>query len=409
MKRVVITGVGVVTPLGETLDEVSQALHQNRSAVRIMEGWDSEHFGLRTRLGAPALSFLDNQLDRKTRRTMSRVAMMAVTSTGRALEDCGWTEDQVQSHRTAIAYGSSMGGTKTIEEAFGVIGEKKQLTQGINSTTFLKVMPHTCASNIAIHYRIPGRIITTCVACASSTQALGYGFEAIRAGLCERALAGGAEELTPTVCAIFDVLGATSTVGNNNPELSPLPFDARRDGIVVGEGAVTFALEEREAALQRGAKIYAEVVGFYTNNDAEHMTNPSVAGLVKCMLGALEDAHCPPDQVDFVNAHAAGTSAGDLAESLAISQIFGDRTPVCSLKGHFGHLMGAAGGAEIAGGLVMLRENCVFPTRNLLIPDPEGGPLLHVMGETRCQNNQVFLKNSFAFGGVNASIVVKKA
>ncbi|RYZ51766.1 MAG: hypothetical protein EOP07_20775, partial [Proteobacteria bacterium] len=186
-------------------------------------------------------------------------------------------------------------------------------------------------------------------------------------------------------------------------------FDKDRDGIVVGEGAGTFILEPYESAKARGAKIYAEIVGFYTNNDASHMTNPSVEGLMQCMQGALENAGLAHDAIDYVNAHAAGTQAGDRAESLAISKIFGQGPSVSSMKGHLGHMMGAAGGLEIAACLGMFEEQAVYPTLNLSQASDDEGGIRHVMKDVQPQRLRYILKNSFAFGGVNASLILRNA
>jgi 3-oxoacyl-[acyl-carrier-protein] synthase II len=414
VRRVAITGVGLVTPLGDTLAELEVALLKGQNATQTIDTWNSPHLGLLTRLAAPVRSFQENQFDRKWRRTMSRVAMMAVSSAGKCIEDAQWTEEWLRSEDTAVSFGSSMGGTKTMEECFGFhsdpvsllkpfepcVAQPVAMKERLHSTSFLKMMPHTCAANIAIRFQIPGRLLTPCVACASSTQAVGMAYELIASGHATRVLAGGADELTPTVAGIFDVLGATSTQFNTHPELSPKPFDKNRDGIVVGEGSVTFALEDWEVAQARGASIYAEVVGFYTNNDASHMTNPSQAGLEKCMKGALRNAGLQAAQIQVVNAHAAGTTNGDSVEGRAIEAVFGTKTPVHSLKGNFGHLMGAAGGAELVATLIGLKNQLLFPTLNLTHLDPDCGSADFVTGEPRS------LKHSF--GGVNSCLVLKK-
>ncbi len=407
-RRVAITGLGIVSPLGQSVPGLWEALRAGRSGVVAMPAWGDPSLGIETRVAAPASDFAEQSINRKTRRTMSRIAMLAMVATAHALEDAGLPEADVRSERTGISYGSSMGGTSAIEDYFKANSQTGRLIDGIVSTTFLKVMPHTCAANLAINFGIPGRVIASCVACASGTQAVGYGYEAIRGGLVDRAVCGGAEELTPTVAAIFDVLKATSTKHNDEPALTPRPFDEHRDGIVVGEGAGTFVLEAWDEAVARGAKIYAEVIGFYTNNDATHMTNPSVSGLVRCMQGALADAGLSASDVDYINAHAAGTSAGDRAEALAVAEIFGSSVPISSMKGHLGHLMGAAGALETAACLGMLQDQVLYPTLNLTRASADEGPLDHVVGAPRAARVQTILKNSFAFGGVNASLVIRR-
>ncbi|MBC7659157.1 MAG: beta-ketoacyl-[acyl-carrier-protein] synthase family protein [Chitinophagaceae bacterium] len=407
--RIVITGVGVVSPLGLSVPEVLKAYRNNDCSATYVEEWNDKKIGVKTRVASRCAAFDESGIDRRLRRSMSRVAMMAKVATGQAIEDAQLTGLMLQSERTGISYGSSFGGTSTIEDYFRGYQNSGVLIDGVGSTTFLKIMPHTCAANIAISFGIPGRIIASCVACASSTQAIGYAYEALQLGVVDRIICGGAEELSPTVAAIFDVLNATSTHSHDKPKKAARPFDINRDGIVVGEGAGTFVLETLESATARSARIYAEIVGFYTNNDASHMTNPSVAGLVSCMQGAIENARLVPGDIDYVNAHAAGTQAGDRAESLAIASIFGNGPTVSSMKGHIGHLMGAAGALELVACLGMFADQAVYPTLNLENPSPDDGGIRHVMGEKRAQRVRFILKNSFAFGGVNASLVLRKA
>jgi 3-oxoacyl-[acyl-carrier-protein] synthase II len=406
--RIVITGVGVVSPLGMSYAEVLKGYEEGRSSVRYTPEWDDPAIGIRTRVSSRCESFEERLIDRKLRRSMSRVALLALAATRQAIEDSGLTEAELHSERTGISYGSSFGGTSTIEEYFRGYEKSGVLSDGVGSSTFLKIMPHTCAANIAIGFGIPGRIIASCVACASSTQAIGYGYESLQLGLVDRIICGGAEELSPTVAAIFDVLNATSTGSHHDPQRAAKPFDRQRDGIVVGEGAGTFVLERYESAKLRGARIYGEIVGFYTNNDASHMTSPSIGGLVRCMQGALVNAGLEAKDIDLVNAHAAGTQAGDRAESIAIDEVFGQGPRVNSMKGHIGHLMGAAGALELTACLGMMDKQTVYPTLNLKEPDPDGGRIRHVIGECEEQSIRFVQKNSFAFGGVNASIILRR-
>ncbi len=405
--RVAITGIGILSPLGLSKADLLAGVRANRSGIRLMPEWENPSLGINTRVAAIVSDFSEQSIDRKLRRTMSRVAMLSMLATREAIADSGLSQAELQTERSGISYGSSFGGTSTIEDYFRGYQRNGVLSEGVVSTTFLKVMPHTCAANIAISFGIPGRIVASCVACASSTQAIGYGYEAIKLGVADRMICGGAEELTPTVAAIFDVLNATSTSFHANPQSTPRPFDASRDGIVVGEGAGTFILENLELARARGAKIYAEVCGFYTNNDATHMTNPSVEGLSTCMQGALDDACLKPEQIDYINAHAAGTAAGDRAESLAIANIFGTETPVSSMKGHVGHLMGAAGAIELAACMGMIEDQLLYPTLNLQNASPDQGDIRHLIGQAEPARVGTIVKNSFAFGGVNASLVIR--
>ncbi len=406
-RRVAITGLGVLSPLGHTYQELTDNLKANRSSIIRMDDWTAKEVGLYTAVGSPVQNFDDKSIPRKFRRTMSRISIMAVKATQQAIEDSGWLKSDIESHRTGISYGSCMGGISEIETYYRNSLAAGNLVDSAKSSTFLKIMSHTCAANLAVTFSIPGRVIASCVACASSTQAIGFGFEAIKFGLMDRMVCGGAEELNPAVPAVFDVLRATSTDFNDKPQLTPRPFDSQRDGIVVGEGAGTFILEDWDSAIARGAKIYGEVKGFFTNNDAIHMTNPSAEGLQLAMNGALQSAGLSATDIDYINAHATGTTAGDVAEGKAIQKVFGTQVPISSTKGNFGHLMGAAGVIELIASLGMLEQQKVFPTLNLEHPDPELASL-NLVKEVCDYRLKHIIKNSFAFGGVNASLVISK-
>jgi 3-oxoacyl-[acyl-carrier-protein] synthase II len=338
---------------------------------------------------------------------MSRISLMAAEATRRAIADARLSEDVVRHHRTGVSYGSTMGGTSAIEKCFRSMTSSNGL-DGFLSTTFLQIMSHTCAANLAIAMGIRGRLLASCTACASSLQAVGLGYETIKHGLADVFFCGGAEELHPMMIGVFDTMKATSTANNDSPARASKPFDVQRDGLVVGEGAGTLVLEDAESAQRRGATLLAEVVGFSTGSDGGHMTNPSAEAMERVMREALADAGLSPEDVSFVNAHATATPVGDLAESRAIHALFGTKTPVNSLKGALGHLMGACGVVELGACLGMLERNRILHTLNLETPDPESAPLDHVMGAPRGAPVEVVLKNSFGFGGVNASLVLKK-
>lgn len=405
-RRVVITGEGFVSPAGSTGREIATFLAEGRSAVRVREDLCAR-YGLQTRLAAPVEDFDERTFPRQWRRSMSRISLMAVEATRRAIESSRLPEALVRHPRTGISYGSTMGGTSAIEKCFRTLYETSDM-EGFLSTTFLQIMSHTCAANIAIAYGVTGRILASCTACASSLQAVGFGYESIRYGQADVFLCGGAEELHSMMIGVFDTMKATTTAYNDSPSLTPRPFDAKRDGLVVGEGAGTLVLEEYEHALARGATILGEVVGFATGSDGGHMTNPSHEAMERVMRLALEDAGLTASEVSYVNAHATATPVGDVAESRAIGAIFGDRVPVSSLKGGLGHLMGACGVIELGAALGMLDLNRIVQTLNLETPDPECAALDYVRGAPREAAVTIVLKNSFGFGGVNASILVKR-
>lgn len=405
-RRVVITGQGFVSPAGASVESIEAFLAEGRSCVRRVDSM-TEVFGLQTRLASPVEDFDDASFPRQWRRSMSRISLMAAEATRRSIFNSGLSEETVRHPRTGVSYGSTMGGTAAIEKCFRSMTSSSGL-DGFLSTTFLQIMSHTCAANLAIAFGIRGRMLASCTACASSLQAIGLGYEAIKHGLSDVFLCGGAEELHPMMIGVFDTMKATSTASNETPALASKPFDARRDGLVVGEGAGTVVLEEAEFAMRRGANILAEVVGFSTGSDGGHMTNPSSEAMERVMREALADANVQPSDVSFVNAHATATPVGDVAESRALHAIFGTQTPVNSLKGALGHLMGACGVIELGACLGMLEKNRIVHTLNLETPDPECAPLNHVMGVPRQAPVRVVLKNSFGFGGVNASLVLKK-
>ena len=405
-RRVVITGQGFVSPAGPCAGAIESFLAEGRSCVRREEGLTAP-YGLQTRLASPVVDFDDAAFPRQWRRSMSRISLMAAEATRKAIADARMPEDLVRHPRTGISYGSTMGGSSAIEKCYRTMSGTGGL-EGFLSTTFLQIMSHTCAANIAIAFGVRGRLLASCVACASSLQAVGLGYESIKFGLADAFLCGGAEELHPMMIGVFDTMKATSTACNDTPSKASRPFDSDRDGLVVGEGAGTLVLEEYEAALRRGATILAEVAGFSTGSDGGHMTNPSYEAMERVMREALEDAGLAPADISLVSAHATATWVGDLAESRAIHAVFGGRTPVNSLKGSLGHLMGACGVIELGACLGMLERNRILHTLNLEKPDPECAPLDYVMGAPREANVRAILKNSFGFGGVNASLVVKK-
>jgi 3-oxoacyl-[acyl-carrier-protein] synthase II len=271
----------------------------------------------------------------------------------------------------------------------------------------LKFMSHTTAANLALFYGIRGRIIPTSAACVSGSLAVGSGYEAIRAGHADVMICGGAEELHPVPIGVFDIMRATSTRYNDRPDASPRPFDADRDGLVVGEGAGTVILESLDHARRRSAEAYGEVVGYGTNCDGTHVTSPSADGMAAAMRLALEDARLSPDDVDYVNAHATATEVGDVAESLATAEVLGDSVPVSSTKGATGHTLGASGAHEVAFCLAMMRGGFLAPTRNLERPDPACAPLAHVTGEAREASPRTVMTNNFAFGGINTSLLLR--
>ena len=343
-RRVVVTGIGALSPLGHDWATVRSHLLSGRNAIRVMHEWEG-YEGLSTQLGCTVAPFeLPAHYNRKTMRSMGRVALMATRATELALENAGLLGDPfVKSGHMGISYGSSAGTPAAIGDFGRMMAEKS--TEGINANTYIKMMSHTAPVNMGVFFGTTGRIITTSSACTSGSQGLGYAFETIQSGKQLAMLAGGAEELDATQAAVFDTLFATSTK-NATPELTPRPFDVHRDGLVLGEGACTFVLEELEHAKARGARIVAEIIGFASNSDGTHVTHPNPATMAQAMRMALDDAALAPDAIGYVNAHGTATDQGDVAESNATHAVFGGAVPVSTLKGYMGHTLGACGALE---------------------------------------------------------------
>jgi 3-oxoacyl-[acyl-carrier-protein] synthase II len=283
----------------------------------------------------------------------------------------------------------------------------KKSTQGITATTYIKMMSHTAPVNIGVFFGLTGRIITTSSACTSGSQGIGYGYEAIRSGYQQAMIAGGAEELCVTDAAVFDTLFATS-IRNDAAESTPRPFDADRDGLVIGEGAGSLILEDFEHAQARGANIYAELVGFGTNSDGCHITHPDPETMRIAMHLALADAGLTAPAIGYVNAHGTGTEQGDVAESQATRSTFGNKVPISSLKSYMGHTLGACGALEAWLSIEMMRHNWFAPTINLATVDPACAELDYIIGEGRELQCEYVMSNNFAFGGINTSLIFKR-
>ncbi|HTH74243.1 MAG TPA: beta-ketoacyl-ACP synthase [Trinickia sp.] len=406
MKRVVITGMGGVTALGTLWSEIEAGLRSGRNAVRRMPEWD--YFSsLHTRLACPLPGFTaPSDYPRKKTRSMGPVSMYAVRASELALLDAGLAADpSIADGRMGVAYGSSSGSVQPIR-AFGTMLETGSM-KDVTSNSYVQMMPHTAAVNVSLFWDLKGRIIPTSCACASGSQAIGYAYEAIATGKQALMLAGGAEELSGPAVAVFDTLYATST-RNETPELTPRPFDAQRDGLVVGEGAATLVLEEYEHARSRGATIHAEVVGFGCNSDGAHMTQPTAGTMAQAMRLALDDARLRPDAIAYVNAHGTSTDRGDVAESAATADVFGNTMPISSLKSYVGHTLGACGALEAWWTIEMMKRNWYAPTLNLTTVDPACAPLDYIVNEGRAIDAEYVMSNNFAFGGINTSLIFKR-
>ncbi|EKO3892027.1 beta-ketoacyl-ACP synthase [Vibrio metschnikovii] len=404
-RRVVVTGMSGVTAFGNDWESIEPRLRACENATQYMPSYE-QYDGLNTKLAAPITDFeLPKHYKRKQVRGMGRVSMLATVATENALIQAGLIGNEVLTNgQTGIAYGSSTGSTDAVG-AFGVMLNEKT-TRAITATTYVQMMPHTTAVNVGLFFGLRGRVIPTSSACTSGSQAIGYAYEAIKHGYQTVMVAGGGEELCPTESAVFDTLFATS-LKNDAPKTTPSPYDKDRDGLVIGEGAGTLVLEEYEHAKARGAKIYAEIVGFASNCDAAHVTQPQMETMQICMELALKDANLSPDIIGYVSAHGTATDRGDIAESNATEKAVG-RVPISSLKSYFGHTLGACGAVEAWLGLEMMHTGWFNPTLNLNNLDPECGDLDYITGSGREMQIDYLMSNNFAFGGINTSIIFKR-
>lgn len=405
-RRVVVTGMGGITALGHDWQTIRTRMKDGETGIQRMDDWDGK-YDLRTRLAGPVTDFsLKGKFNRKQLRSMGRVAQMAVAATDHALNQAGLRDDTalLRGGRIGIAYGSSFGSTPP------VLGFTQLMETGnsnaITATSYIQMMSHTAAVNIGVLYGISGRIIPTSTACTSGSMGIGYAYEAVKYGMQDVMIAGGAEELCPTMVAVFDTLFATSTC-NDTPELSPRPYDANRDGLVIGEGAGTLILEEYEHAKARGANILAEIVGFASNSDGAHITQPASDKMQIALEGALRDAGLSGADIDLVNGHGTATDHGDLAESRATRAVFGRAIPIHTLKGHFGHTLGACGAIEAWLGIEMMHEGRFVATANLKDVDPDCADLDYITGSSRQIAAEHLMSNNFAFGGINTSLIFR--
>lgn len=404
-RRVVVTGLGVCSPIGNSLAEVTESLRTGRHGIRAMPEW-GHITDLQTRIGG-AVSGLDlnARFPRRKRRTMGPVALFATYATEQAIEQAGLGPEVLGSGRCGIAYGSTTGSSQALEEFCGPLFTQHTM-RGLDSSSYLKFMTHTCAANLAAYFGIRGRVLPMISACTSGSQSIGAAYEAIGHGQQDVMIAGGAEELHYATAVTFDLLMATSVRYNDRPDLSPRPFDTKRDGLVIGEGAGTLVLEAHEHARARGASILAEIVGYGTNCDGLHITAPSEEGMRGAMELALADGRVHPSDVDYVNAHGTGTEIGDIAESNATYAVFKRDVPISTMKSYTGHTLGACGALEAIFAIQMMREGFLAPNRNLDEVDPRCAKLGYLRTVVKARPRLV-MTNNFAFGGVNTSILLK--
>ena len=407
-RRVVITGIGLVTPLGIGIEENWQALIEGKSGVGPITRFDAN--GYQTRFAGEVKNFNpEDFLPKKEARRLDLFLQFALAASQMAMEDAGLTISDEESPRAGAIMGCGLGGLTTIEASHITLlkeGPKKI------SPFFIPVIIGNMAPGLmSIRHNAKGPNLSIQTACAAGTHAIGVAFHMIRDGIIDIALTGGVEAvITAMAIAGFNAMRALST-RNDAPEKASRPFDKERDGFVLSEGAAVLILEEAERALSRGASIYAEVIGFGLTSDAYHMTAPAPEGegAARCMQMALDDAGIRPEDVDYINAHGTSTDLNDRFETMAIKTVFGShayKLAVSSTKSMTGHLLGAAGGVEAAYTALTIKRGIIPPTINYEHPDPDCD-LDYVPNVARTATVKVALSNSFGFGGTNATIVMK--
>lgn len=406
MKRVVITGMSLVSALGNTPDEAFKRLHTYENCVEYQPELE-QYEKLITKLAARVKNFTKPEhFSRKITRSMGTVAIYATSCTEEALKDAGLLGDEIiTSGATGVSYGSSSGSLDAIMDFYSMSVNRE--VKNLNSGSYLKMMPQTTAVNISVYFKTTGRLIPTSTACTSGSMAIGAAYEAIKSGQQTVMIAGGAEEYHPTQVAVFDTLYATSAK-NDTPKLTPSPFDKNRDGLVIGEGAGTLILEEYEHAKSRGAKIYAEIVGYSTNTDGTHITNPNPETMAIVMKQALDNAEILPDEIGYINAHGTATVQGDVAETQATRNVFNREVPISTIKSYTGHTLGACGAIETILSVKMLENKWFCPTLNLKNIDENCANLDYIKDEGKEIDTNLIMTNNFAFGGINTSLIIKR-
>jgi 3-oxoacyl-[acyl-carrier-protein] synthase II len=407
-RRVVITGCSAITPIGCSKEDILKSLENGISGVSSIRDDELLVEQLNTRVFGTVDESVDYDFPRKYRKTMGPVAMSACRVVDDVIKQSGLDKALLSSGRTGVAFGSSHGSISVLKKVFQACFNAHATEMlSLSAADYLKSMVHTTAVNITRMFEITGRVICSPSACTTSSQAIGFGYELIKFGVQDAMICGGAEEYDTTTVAVFDDLLACSTNYNDTPERTPRPFDADRDGLVVGEGAGAVMLEELESARKRGASILGEVIGFSTNNNGGNLIMPDTAGVAKVLEMGLDSARIDADQVEFISAHATATRIGDVVEARAIHSIYGDRPWVTGLKSYMGHTIGACGVIETILTLYMMERGFIVKTLNLDHVDDRCSMVRHTpqLMETKIDCAAV---QNFAFGGINTSLLLKR-
>ncbi|MFN8143818.1 MAG: beta-ketoacyl-[acyl-carrier-protein] synthase family protein [Bacteroidia bacterium] len=404
MNRVVITGLGIYSCIGKNLDEVRDSLYQGKSGI-ILDA-ERKTFGYRSGLTGfvekPALKGL---LDRRARIMLPEQGEYAYIATLEAMKNAGIDQDWIDQREVGIIYGNDSS-AKPVIEATDIIRTKRD-TMLVGSGSVFQTMNSTVTMNLSTIFKLKGINFTVSAACASGSHAIGLGYHFIKTGLQDVIICGGAQEINIFSMGNFDALSAFS-INETDPTKASRPFDRDRDGLIPSGGAATVILESLESALKRGAPILGEIIGYGFSSNGAHISNPTVDGPVRALRMALLDAGIDPGVIDYINAHATSTPAGDASEAEAIFEVFGEnKTPVSSTKSMTGHECWMAGASEIVYSMIMMQNSFMAPNINFENPD-EHSAKLNVIKTTTEKDINVFLSNSFGFGGTNSSLVVRK-
>jgi len=407
MRRVVVTGLGVISPSGNSAGELFGNLMSAKSGVRRISSAYAEKLSVRI---AAEVDFDPLAYFAKKMVSLDRTSQMALAAASQAWSDSGLTLDGEEKERAGVFIGTGMGGAQSLDTV--CIQLYKEDKARVSPLSIVKIMSSAPASHISINYGFTGPCLTYTIACSSSSIAIGEAYRQIKYGFVDNAFAGGTESIINyTSFKSWESLGVLAKEDPETLAASCRPFSKNRTGFVLGEGAAMVVLEDMERAQKRGAKIYGELIGYGSTSDAYHITGPSVDGQERAIRMALDEAGIGPDSVDYINAHGTATATNDVVETNAIKKAFGDRAykvPVSSTKSMHGHLIGAGGALEFVISLLAIKNKAIPPTANLNVPDPECD-LDYVPNEGRTDRNvRIIMSNSFAFGGINAVLLARE-
>ena len=406
LRRVAITGLGVVSPIGNSIEELFSSLSAGKSGIRTLP----QPLSKSSQCSIGAVVDLPSRDDLPKMRLLDRVSQLTLAAASQAVADAGIDFAAEDRDRCGVAVGTGMGGAKTTDEGYYTLYWER--SDRIAPFTVIRAMTNAAGASLGLEYALCGPNLTYSTACSSSAVSLGEAAGKIRTGDVDVMLAGGSEApLTPGVLRAWEAMRTLAQVDDNEPSASCRPFAATRSGLVLGEGAAFLVLESWEHALSRGASIHAELIGYGLTTDTEHITRPTIAGQAKAMRSALRSAGCAPDQIDYINAHGTATVQNDRVETLAIKEVFGEyarRLPVSSTKSTHGHLLGAAGALEFMICVGCLERGWIPPTMHLNAPDPACDLDYVAEGPRSVTPLRVAMSNSFAFGGTNAVLIAQR-